>query len=142
MTSRLERDVRYLKIYAGFTTVALIALATSAFVQTPGKQKFQELDVERINVMEPDGNYRMVISNRARSIGPIAYNKPFGYRAERDRGSSSSTTRGLKTAASRSAGRRKTENSSRGSTSRSTNTIRTRSCTSITTTKTELAGWG
>ena len=42
-------------------------------------EKFQEIDVERINVMEPNGNYRMVISNRARSIGPIAYNKPFGY---------------------------------------------------------------
>ena len=79
MTNRLERDVRFLKIYAVVTTVALLALGTSAFVPTPGKQKFQEIDVERINVMEPDGNYRMVISNRARSIGPIAYNKPFGY---------------------------------------------------------------
>jgi hypothetical protein len=68
-----------LKIYAGLTTVALLALGTSAFVQTPGKQKFQEIDVERINVLEPNGQYRMVISNMARSIGPIAYGKPFGY---------------------------------------------------------------
>ena len=29
--------------------------------------------------MEPDGKYRMVISNRPRSIGPIYKNKPFGY---------------------------------------------------------------
>ncbi|MGQ0642666.1 MAG: hypothetical protein ACT4P6_18135 [Gemmatimonadaceae bacterium] len=35
--------------------------------------------MERINVVEPDGNYRMVISNRPRSIGPIYKGKPFGY---------------------------------------------------------------
>jgi hypothetical protein len=36
-------------------------------------------NVERINVMEPDGKYRLVISNRPRSIGPIYKGKPFGY---------------------------------------------------------------
>ncbi|HTE45292.1 MAG TPA: hypothetical protein VK636_08635, partial [Gemmatimonadaceae bacterium] len=30
-------------------------------------------------IREPNGNYRMVISNRPRSIGPIYKNKPFGY---------------------------------------------------------------
>jgi hypothetical protein len=79
MSSRLERDVRFLKVYAGVTTVALVALVASGFVQAPGRQKFQEIDVERINVVEPDGSYRMVIANKARSIGPIAYGKPFGY---------------------------------------------------------------
>jgi hypothetical protein len=79
MTSRLERDVRFLKLYAGATTLALLGLGTTAFVRAPARQKFQEIDVERINVVEPNGNYRMVIANRARSIGPIAYGKPFGY---------------------------------------------------------------
>jgi len=35
--------------------------------------------VERINIVEPDGKLRMVISNRPRSIGPIYKGKPFGY---------------------------------------------------------------
>jgi hypothetical protein len=35
--------------------------------------------VERINIVEPDGSYRMVLSNRPRSIGPIYKGKPFGY---------------------------------------------------------------
>ena len=30
-------------------------------------------------MVEPDGKYRMVISNRPRSIGPIYKGKPFGY---------------------------------------------------------------
>jgi hypothetical protein len=79
MSAQLERDVRWLKAYAGITTIALLVLGTSAFLQAPAKQRFKEIDVERINVLEPNGNYRMVISNRARSIGPIAYGKPFGY---------------------------------------------------------------
>ncbi|MBP9106882.1 MAG: hypothetical protein KBF56_09000, partial [Gemmatimonadaceae bacterium] len=36
-------------------------------------------DVERINIVEPDGKLRMVLSNRPRSIGPIYKGKPFGY---------------------------------------------------------------
>jgi hypothetical protein len=41
--------------------------------------KFDVIDVERINVIEPDGKYRLVLSNRPRSIGPIYRMKPFGY---------------------------------------------------------------
>jgi hypothetical protein len=65
------------------TTPLLIVVTLAAFRQgtqgTQPRQKITELDVERINVVEPDGNYRMVISNRARSIGPIYKGKPFGY---------------------------------------------------------------
>src|SRR5262249_21388421 len=49
------------------------------FVRPPHAEKFTEIDVERINIREPDGKYRLVISNRPRSIGPIYKGKPFGY---------------------------------------------------------------
>jgi hypothetical protein len=78
-TSRIERELRFLKLYALATTTVLGVLSVSAFMQGQQKVKFTEIDVERINVREPDGNYRMVISNRARSIGPIFRGKPFGY---------------------------------------------------------------
>jgi hypothetical protein len=41
--------------------------------------RFDEIDVHRINIVEPDGKLRMVISNKAQSIGPIDRGKPFGY---------------------------------------------------------------
>jgi hypothetical protein len=78
----LERDVRFLKRYAILSTLAFGVLAVAAFrqgQQTQERTKFQEIDVERINVLEPDGSYRLVISNRPRSIGPIYKGKPFGY---------------------------------------------------------------
>jgi hypothetical protein len=74
----IERDVRFLKRYAVVSTLAFGVLALAAFTRKAPTQ-FEEIDVERINIREPDGKYRMVLSNRPRSIGPIYKGKPFGY---------------------------------------------------------------
>ena len=80
MTSTLERDVRFLKRYAVTTTALLIVLALAAFTHgASGHAKFDVIDVERINILEPNGDYRMVLSNRPRSIGPIYKGQPFAY---------------------------------------------------------------
>jgi hypothetical protein len=70
---------RLLKGYAVITTLLLGTLSVAAFRQASQKTRFTEIDVERINVVEPDGKLRMVISNRPRSSGPIYQGKPFGY---------------------------------------------------------------
>lgn len=79
MDSQLRRDVRLLKLYALVSTAAFAVLALAAFTHRRAPTKFDEIDVQRINVVEKDGKLRMVISNRDRSPGPIAYGKPFGY---------------------------------------------------------------
>src|SRR5436190_14474729 len=67
MQSKLERDVRFLKIYAAVATFISAGFLLSAFAfQENRKQKFEEIDVERINIVEKDGQLRMVISNRER----------------------------------------------------------------------------
>ena len=87
-TTRIERDLRFLKLYAGAMTLVVGVMSVAAFARGAPTQvgeiqgtraKFDEIDVERINVIEPDGKYRLVISNRPRSIGPIYKRKPFGY---------------------------------------------------------------
>ena len=81
-TKRLERDVRWLKLYAGALPLAVGVMSVAAFTRSEFRAahaSFDVIDVERINVREPNGNYRLVISNRPRSIGPIYKNKPFGY---------------------------------------------------------------
>jgi hypothetical protein len=65
MQTKLERDVRFLKIYAGVATLCCAVFVLSAFAQAR-RQKFDEIDVERINIVEKDGKLRMVISNRER----------------------------------------------------------------------------
>ena len=79
MDNEIRRELRLLKGYAIVITALLGTVSLAAFRQASQKQKFGEIDVERINVVEKDGKLRMVISNRDRSIGPIYKGKPFGY---------------------------------------------------------------
>jgi hypothetical protein len=79
MDNEIRRELRILKGYAIVVTALLGTISLAAFRQSSQKQKFTEIDVERINVVEKDGKLRMVLSNRERSIGPIYKGKPFGY---------------------------------------------------------------
>ena len=64
--AKLEKEVRFLKVYAIAATLVCVVLIASAFTLQSRKQKFEEIDVERINIVEKDGKLRMVISNEAR----------------------------------------------------------------------------
>jgi hypothetical protein len=64
--SKLEKEVRFLKIYALVVTLLFGVLALSAYKQANQKTKFAELDVERINIVGQDGQLKMVISNSER----------------------------------------------------------------------------
>src|SRR4051794_41930493 len=99
MSDQMARDVRFLKRYAIVTTALCLSATLAAFRHaSPAHEKFTEIDVERINVLEPDGKYRLGISNRPRSIGPIYKGKPFGYAGGGRPVSSFSTTKGPRTA--------------------------------------------
>ena len=79
MDPQVRRELRILKGYAIVITLLLGTISVAALRQSSQNQRFTEIDVERINVVEKNGNLRMVISNRERSIGPIYKGKPFGY---------------------------------------------------------------
>ncbi len=69
---QVERDVRFLKVYSLVSTLVLLALVGSKTLegQSP-RQRFTEIDVERINVVEGSGQVAMVISNSARQTRVI-----------------------------------------------------------------------
>jgi hypothetical protein len=66
MHDKIYREVRALKIYSFTLTIVLIALLVMSFTREQGNQKFTEIDVERINIIEADGTVKMVISNQKR----------------------------------------------------------------------------
>jgi hypothetical protein len=74
--TKLERDVRFLKLYAIATSLVCGVLLLTAFAQQARTTKFEEIDVERINIVEKDGKLRMVISNQARQHPGIVNGKP------------------------------------------------------------------
>lgn len=63
---KLLKEVRILKIYALTLTVIFALFLFMSFRSDITRQKFQEIDVERINIVEKDGTLKMVISNEAR----------------------------------------------------------------------------
>jgi hypothetical protein len=75
METRLEKEVRFWKIYAAMATFFCAVFFLSAFAVHSKKQKFEEIDVERINIVEKDGKLRMVISNQERQHPGIVNGK-------------------------------------------------------------------
>ena len=59
----LSKQVRFLKLYAIFLTIIVIILA-GIVIFTLRNDHFKEITAERINIVEPDGMLRMVISNQ------------------------------------------------------------------------------
>lgn len=74
-----------LKTYAVCSSLALAFLAGAAF-QTSQKPHFNEIDVERINVVERDGRVRLVIANSERQAVSVVDGKELLPRRKRDAG--------------------------------------------------------
>lgn len=66
---------RFLMVYSGVLTAAFCITVLCAFSGPAKKASFDEIDVHRINVVEPDGTLRMVISDQANFPGIIVKNK-------------------------------------------------------------------
>jgi stress response protein SCP2/uncharacterized protein with GYD domain len=77
METKVEKEVRFLKIYAVISSLLFAVFFLSAFALEDKKQKFDEIDVERINVVEKDGRLRIVISNEERQHPGMVEGKPF-----------------------------------------------------------------
>jgi hypothetical protein len=66
MRQSLRRQLRFLRLYAVANTLVMAVLATAAFRQAPAAQKFGEVTVERLNVVDANGTLRLVIANKER----------------------------------------------------------------------------
>jgi len=69
----IEKRLRYLEIYAVVSLIIFGVLAFSAF--TNSKEKFDEIDVERLNVREKNGQLLMVVANSERMPDPVINGK-------------------------------------------------------------------
>jgi len=75
MKTKLEKEVRMLKIYAITSTIAFAVLILVGFSTINKNQKFEEINVERINIVERNGDLKMVISNKERQHPGIVNGK-------------------------------------------------------------------
>lgn len=77
MSGDLRRDIRILKVYALTSTLVFAGLILSGFSRRGEKVKFEEIDVQRINVVEKDGKLRLVISNKTKAPDAMLGGKVF-----------------------------------------------------------------
>lgn len=68
------RDPRFLGAYAGVVTAALALVVLTGFGGRDRSLRLDTLTVERINVVEPDGTLRLILSDRARVPGIFVRN--------------------------------------------------------------------
>src|SRR5690554_4138120 len=61
---------RFLVVYSGLLT-AVFAVLVLTGAASSGKASFEEIDVQRLNLREPDGTLRYVLSSSARFPGLI-----------------------------------------------------------------------
>jgi len=58
----MNRELIFLRAFAFATVIGMMFLVSAAFKDS-GNQKFTEIDVERINIVEKDGTVKMIITN-------------------------------------------------------------------------------
>lgn len=68
---------RSLAAYSGFLTVAFLFAILSGFGRVPAAQSFDEITVHRINIVEPDGTIRLVLTSSASAPGIYVKNKEY-----------------------------------------------------------------
>lgn len=81
MDDRARRELLLLRSYAGVATLLLAVFTLGAFRQPLRHERFTEIDVERINVIEPDGTLRLAISDKARFPDPVVGGKAYALRS-------------------------------------------------------------
>lgn len=70
---------RFLAIYSGTMTLVFAITVLSGFATKSKKVSFEQIDVQRINIVEPNGTLRMVISDKTRFPGGIIRGKEYPF---------------------------------------------------------------
>lgn len=74
---KLLSNQKFLAIYSGILTIAFAVTVLAGFTKSPSTLHLKELDVQRINVIEPNGTLRMVISDKHDFPGLIIKGKEY-----------------------------------------------------------------
>lgn len=74
---RFLSSQRFLAAYSGVLTVLFLLTVLSGFARIEPKKTFDEITVHRINLVEPDGTIRMVLTNKSSAPGAYIKNKEY-----------------------------------------------------------------
>lgn len=76
----MNKELRAWRIYGAVSALAFVVIAVSAFSIVHQRHVFGTINVQRINVVEPNGTLRMVISDQSRFPGAIVKGKQYPFK--------------------------------------------------------------
>lgn len=77
---------RFLAAYSGILTIVFIATVVTGFARSEPRTNFDEITVHRVNVVEPDGTIRLVLTNKASAPGAYIKNKEYPHPTRKSAG--------------------------------------------------------
>jgi hypothetical protein len=77
---KIQKQIRYLSVYAIVSSILLCIafIVIFLFIRHPKNLSVEELTAKRINIIEPNGNPRLVLANMEKSPENLYYGKPYG----------------------------------------------------------------
>lgn len=74
---KLHLGQRFITVYAGVLTLVFAGTVLMGATSTTSSASFDQITVHRINLVEPDGTLRMVISDHAKFPGLFLHGKEY-----------------------------------------------------------------
>jgi len=74
--TKIERDLKFLRVYSLASTVLLAAALIVMYLRGPTR-RVRELEVERLNVVNPDGKLALAIAGKGKLPGPMLDGKAY-----------------------------------------------------------------
>jgi hypothetical protein len=76
---KIPSSHRFLVIYSGCLTIMFAITILCGFSELQQMKRFDEITVHRINIVEPDGTIRMVLTNKDAAPGVYIKNKEYAH---------------------------------------------------------------
>lgn len=77
---KVKKQIRFLSVYAFVSSILLLIALFLIFTMDRKRENLsvEQLTAKRINIIEPNGQPRLVLSNMEKSPENLAYGKPYG----------------------------------------------------------------
>lgn len=80
---RVFSHPRFLQVYSAALTGVVVVAVTTGAARGPAKASFEEITVQKLTLVEPDGTTRLVLANNARLPGVAFHGREYAHEARK-----------------------------------------------------------
>ncbi|TAA23267.1 hypothetical protein [Pseudoxanthomonas winnipegensis] len=80
---RVFSHPRFLQVYAAALTAVVVVAVTTGATRAPGKASFEEITVQKLTLVEPDGTTRLVLANTAKLPGVVFHGREYAHESRK-----------------------------------------------------------